>query len=45
MGDTKALKSILASYSLKEKLSQTDLDMIDIEDALALVSGSETKKV
>lgn len=40
LGDTKSVKLVLASYVLREKLTQPDLDQIDVEDALALVSGN-----
>lgn len=43
--DSKVLKTIVASYSLREKLTQPDLDLIDVEDALNLVSGSDSRKI
>ena len=45
MGDSKAVRLMLASYALKEKLSQQDLDLVEIEDALVLVSGNDSRKV
>jgi len=44
LGDNKALKSVLASYALRDKLSPLDLDVIDLEDALAIVSGTASRK-
>ena len=44
VGDNKILRRVLASYALREKLTQIDLNLIDIEDALSLVSGVDPRK-
>ncbi len=45
IGDTKTVKLVMSSYVLREKLTQADLDLIDIEDAMLLVSGNGPRKV
>ncbi len=45
LGDTKALRLTLASYVLREKLARQDLDQLDVEEVLALVSGNDSRKV
>ncbi len=45
ISDAKTQKLVLASYALREKLTQPDLDLIDIEEALNLVSGVDSRKV
>jgi hypothetical protein len=44
LGDSKAIKMSLASYVLREKLTQQDLDLVEIEDALSLVAGIDSRK-
>ena len=45
IGDSKAVKAILASYALREKLTQLDLNLIDIDTAIELVVLGDSKKV
>lgn len=44
LGDSKTVRLMLASYGLREKLTQSDLDLIEIEDALRFVSGLDARK-
>lgn len=44
LGDARTQKQVLASYALREKLTQADLDLIDIDDAVALVAGNDNRK-
>jgi hypothetical protein len=44
VGNSKALRVVLASYALRERLTQQDLDIIEIEEALALVSGNDSRR-
>lgn len=44
IGDNKVIRKLLASYGLREKLTQRDLDLVEIEDALLFVSGLDTRK-
>lgn len=45
LGDRKSLRKALVSYALREKLGQQELDLIDVEDVLELVSGNDSRKV
>ena len=45
LGDTKALRLALASYALKDKLTQADLELVEVEDALSFVAGNDARKV
>ncbi len=45
VGDESTLRKVLASYALRDKLQQSDLDVISIEDALELVAGRDHRKV
>lgn len=39
------MRKVLVSYGLREKLSQQDLDLIDVEDVVELVSGNDSRKI
>ncbi len=45
IGDTKAVRLVLCSYVLREKLTQQDMDLLDVEDIMGLVSGVDGRKV
>lgn len=45
LGGSVVIKKVLASYALREKLSQADLDLVEIEDVLTLVAANEPKKI
>ena len=45
LGDNRSLRLVLASYALREKLNQADLDLIELEEALAFVAGNDTRKI
>lgn len=44
-GDAKAFRPMLASYVLKEKLTQSELQHIDVETAVGYVSGRDNRKI
>ena len=39
------VRLLLASYALRGKLNQADLDLIELEEALAFVAGNDTRKI
>lgn len=45
VGDNKTIRKVLVSYALREKVTQADLDLIDLEGILGFVSGVEPEKV
>ena len=45
VGDSKTIRLVLASYALREKVTQADLDLIELEDILGFVSGVASGKI
>lgn len=45
LGDNKAIRPLVVSYILRERVTQADLDLIDLEDILGFVSGVESKQI
>ena len=45
VGDKKAVRRLLVSYALRDKVTQADLDLIELEDILGFVSGLESEQV
>ena len=45
VGDNKAVRRLLVSYALRDKVTQADLDLIELEDILGFVSGVESEQV
>ena len=45
IGDNRRQRQVLASYALREKLSQVDLGLIDVDEAIGVVSGNENRKI
>lgn len=45
LGDNKALRLALASYALREKLVQADLEQLNVEEVLELVSGNDSRRI
>ena len=45
VGDNKAVRRLVGSYILRGKVTQADLDLIDLEDILGFVSGVESEQI
>lgn len=45
VGDNKAVRRMLVSYALRDKVTPSDLDLIDLEDIQRFVSGVESEQV
>ena len=45
IGDSKTIRLVLASYPLREKVTQADLDLIELEDILGFVSRVASGKI
>ena len=45
VGDNKVVRRLLVSYALRDKVTQADLDLIELEEILGFVSGVESEQV